>query len=171
VNSDSPAYHIVLRLLRIGLVLSMFWVWWSVYIGLPFQDGDTAFNSMRQAPETLLTISLQPSQVAEGQTLEIPVELYPLDLTAVEREFYSERRAGVRFDDFLLKKLNGRPALKAKFDRDGGASLMVPQGSWWLYTTLLGTVTTEWRVPLNVSGTRQQISLTTENQYMRWKAF
>jgi len=36
---------------------------------------------------------------------------------------------------------------------------------------LLGTVTTEWRVPLNVSGTRQQISLTTENQYMRWKAF
>jgi len=67
VNSDSPAYHIVLRLLRIGLVLSMFWVWWSVYIGLPFQDGDTAFNSMRQAPETLLTISLRPSQVTKGK--------------------------------------------------------------------------------------------------------
>jgi hypothetical protein len=119
----------------------------------------------------MLAIKLSPSQLLEGQSLEIPVELYPIDLTAVQHEYYSERRAGVRFEDFLQKKLNGRQTLQAKLDRDGGGALMVPEGSWWIYATLNGAVTTEWRVPLNVSGLRQQVDLTPANEYMRWKSF
>jgi hypothetical protein len=170
VKRDSLSYHIIIGLLRVALVLSLTWACWAIYRNLS-TDGGAVPHRTQSSAQTMLAIRLSPSQLLEGQSLEIPVELYPIDLTAVQHEYYSERRAGVRFEDFLQKKLNGRQTLQAKLDRDGGGALMVPEGSWWIYATLNGPVTTEWRVPLNVSGARQQIDLTSANEYMRWKSF
>ena len=170
MNSDGTAYNLLLRLLRIGLVLALFAVWWSVYKRVPVDESDSGSSGTPQR-QTLLTVNLHPADLTQGQTLEIPFDLYPVDLSAVEREFYSERRVGIRFDDFLSRKLHGRQTLQAKFDHEGIATVMVPQGVWWLYATLPGSATSEWRLQLNVSGERQNIVLTPDNQYMKWKAF
>jgi hypothetical protein len=119
----------------------------------------------------MLTIKLQPSGLTEGGSLEIPVELYPIDVTAVQHEFFSERRAGIRFEDFLRQKMNGQTMVKSQLDRDGGTTLMLRQGTWWLYATLNGAVTAEWRLPVNVAGRRQEVELSRTNVYERRQTF
>jgi hypothetical protein len=170
VTKDSFSYFIVIVLLRFALVLTLFGVCRSVYRRTPGGGGGGSFIA-EQAPETMLTIKLQPSGLTEGGSLEIPVELYPIDVTAVQHEFFSERRAGIRFEDFLRQKMNGQTMVKSQLDRDGGTTLMLRQGTWWLYATLNGAVTAEWRLPVNVAGRRQEVELSRTNVYERRQTF
>jgi hypothetical protein len=47
----------------------------------------------------------------------------------------------------------------------------VGQGSWWVHAVLSGEEDIEWRLPINVTGSRQVIELTTQNAYGRTKSF
>lgn len=160
----------VLRILRIGLVAALVWATISIYSRIPDDSGAIA-QATERLPQTLVSVHLKQPVDTPVQDLKIPVDFYPIDITASEREFFSERRTGVRFEDFLKQKMGEKAPLKAELDKDGSAALMVPRGSWWLYATLHGAVTTEWRLALNITGQRQDVVLNSENEYMRWKNF
>ena len=169
VNKQSPAYNIVAVGLRVALILALGAAVWSIYRRLP--GDDPAMNGAGTIGETTLLVSLRPSPEERDAPVDIPVELYPVDVAAVRREYQSELRAGMRFDDFLTQRMNGRVPIKARLDKEGRAALMVPPGKWWVHATLAGTLNVEWRLPVNVSGRRQTIELTPENAYARMKSF
>jgi hypothetical protein len=169
VNTEGFAYHIATALVRIALLLALFGAVWSVYRGLPVDevtaDGGVSANT------TALSIQLLPSAVDEGASLSVPVELYPVDIAAVRREYASEPRPGVRFDDFLKRRMSGRTPLEAQLNPQGQATLNVTPGKWWVHAALAGQHNVEWRLPINVYGRRQTIQLTSDNAYARTKTF
>lgn len=108
-----------------------------------------------------------------GSPLNIPVELYPVDVSSAEREFRSQPRPGQRFDDFLAQRMGGRAPMKTQLDSEGRGSLGVPRGNWWLHAMLEfpEEESLEWRLALNVMGRRQTVELAPENAYQRTKKF
>ena len=76
----------------------------------------------------MLQIVLRPMGI-NAATLDIPVELYPVDIVAVRHENFTERRAGKRFDDFLNERMQGRNPVNAKFDKDGQTTIVVNAGA------------------------------------------
>jgi hypothetical protein len=170
VNTRSSAYNIIAVCLRIVLLLALGAALWSIYKKLPEDDG-VGMNGARSTNETALLVILHSSPDDADAALDIPVELYPVDLAAVRREYQSELRAGMRFDEFLAQRMNGRTPIKARLDKDGRATLMVPPGKWWIHATLIGALNVEWRLPVNVAGLRQTAELTPENAYARMKSF
>ena len=90
---------------------------------------------------------------------------------AVRHEFFTEPRAGKRFEDFLKERMKGRSPINARLDKQGQGSVTLAPGSWWLHATLSGDEQLEWRLPVTVSGTRQVIELTPQNAYTRSKTF
>ena len=73
-----------------------------------------------------------------GVALDMPVELYPVDIVAVRHEYFTERRAGKRFDDFLNERMNGRTSINVRLDEKGQSSvcsqsrqLVGPCGAVW----------------------------------------
>lgn len=128
------------------------------------------------ASQTALLIVLVPAAEDTG-ALNIPVQLYPVDLAAARREFFdpdnrrSQRRAGVRFDDFLKQRMNGRAPIETQLNERGQKTIMVTSGKWWIHATLTGTHNTEWRLPVNIYGRKQTVELTSGNAYARTKSF
>lgn len=103
--------------------------------------------------------------------LDIPIEIYPVDIVAVRHEYFTERRAGKRFDDFLSERMKGRTPVTARLDRQGQTSVVISPGTWWVHAVLSGEEDLEWRLPINVSGPKQVIELTSQNAYGRTKSF
>jgi hypothetical protein len=103
--------------------------------------------------------------------LEIPVELYPIDIVSVRDEYFTERRAGKRFDDFLTERMKGRTPVTAKLDKQGQTSVAVNHGDWWLHALLGGDEQLEWRLPIKVHGRKQIVELNSENIYTRTRSF
>jgi hypothetical protein len=103
--------------------------------------------------------------------LDIPIEIYPVDIVAIRHEYFTERRAGKRFDDFLHERMNGRTPVNARLDRHGQTSVVIGPGAWWVHAVLTGEEDLEWRLPINVSGPQQLIELTAQNAYGRTKSF
>jgi hypothetical protein len=173
VKPESFSYQLLTIVLRLALILALFFCGWSIYRRMPGAPPSAthAGDDAGGGEQTTLSITLHVGDDGQGTGLDIPVELYPVDVAAAQREFLSERRAGIRFDDFLEKRLDGRNIFKARLDNNGGATLLVPEGTWWLYATLPGPVTTEWRLPLNVAGRRQSVALTSANVYSRSREF
>jgi hypothetical protein len=155
--------------LRIALIVALGAAVWSIYRRLP--GDDPALNGAGSTSETMLLITLRPPPDDPEAALDIPIELYPVDVAAVRREYQSELRAGMRFDDFLAQRMNGRATIKARLDKEGHAALTVPSGKWWVHAILAGTLNVEWRLPINVAGRRQTAELTSENAYARMKSF
>ena len=120
--------------------------------------------------ETTLQIVLRQPRHAE-QTLDIPVELYPVDVVAVRHEYFTERRAGKRFDDFLNERMQGRQTVTAKLDKQGQGMVVVSAGNWWMHARLEGEEELEWRLPVNVGGRNQTVELTSQNVYTRARSF
>ncbi len=117
-----------------------------------------------------MQITLRPAGI-NAASLDINVELYPVDIVAVRHEYFTERRAGKRFDDFLNERMQGRRPVNAKLDKDGQATVVVAAGSWWLNAILPGDEDLEWRLPINVAGSKQIVELTSQNVYTRTKSF
>lgn len=171
MNTHSPAYTIISVCLRVALLLALGAAVWNIYQRLPVDERAADPNGARATNPTTLLIALRPVADERDAPLDIPVELYPVDIAAARREYQSEPRAGMRFDDFLAQRMNGRVPIKARLDPAGQAVVMVPPGKWWIHATLAGTLNVEWRLPVNIAGRKQTAELTSENAYARTKSF
>lgn len=141
---------------------------WFIYEKLPHQ---TSSNPQASKAETTLQIVLLPSAASDAEALDIAVELYPFDIVAARHEYFTERRAGKRFDDFLNERMRGRTPVAAKLDKQGQTFVVVTKGNWWLRAKLSGQEDLEWRLPINITGSKQLIELTAQNVYTRSRSF
>jgi hypothetical protein len=168
VKQSSFPSTIIQLILRTGLIAGLVAVGSAIYSRLPDQP---ATEPQAANGETILQIVLRPSLSREAGVLEIPVELYPVDIVSVRDEYFTERRAGKRFDDFLSERMKGRNPVTAKLDRQGQTSVVVNPGNWWLHALLSGDEELEWRLPIKVSGRKQTVELTSQNVYARTRSF
>lgn len=169
MNTRGLAYQSAIVLMRIALVLALVGAGWSVYRRLSADESAT--GGAGDGGTTALSIQLLPSPDDAGVSLSVPVELYPVDIAAVRREYASEPRPGLSFDEFLKRRMRGRTPLEAQLDQQGQATVSVTPGKWWVHAVLEGQRNIEWRLPINAYGRRQTIQLTSENAYARTKTF
>ena len=168
MKTTTISYSLLTVFLRAALVAALFVSGWLVYSKLP-QESDKGTRAANA--ETTLQIVLRSPADNGADALDIAVELYPIDIVATRHEYFTERRAGKRFDDFLSERMKGRTPVSAKLDQQGQASVVVAQGSWWLHAQLSGDENLEWRLPLNVAGRKQIVELSSQNVYTRTRSF
>jgi hypothetical protein len=120
---------------------------------------------------TTLQIVLRQPPDSYVNGLDVAVNFYQVDIVAVRHEFFTEPRAGKRFEDFLRDRIKGRPPVSARLDKQGQGSVALTPGSWLLHVTLPGDEQIEWRLPVKVAGTKQIIELNTQNAYTRSRSF
>lgn len=168
MNTRGLTYNLVTAALRVALLIALVGAGWNIYRQLPsggLGEADDAES------ETALLIVLRTSPRDSGASVNIPVQLYPVDLSAVHREYGFEPRPGVRFEDFLNERMQGRSPVKTQLDGRGQATVMVSPGRWWVHALLSGSLNVEWRFPVNISGRQQTIELNAGNIYARTKSF
>lgn len=168
MNSPSIPYRLATVFLRALLVAALFISGWFIYVKLPHQSSK---NPATSPAETTLQIVLQQRAGRGAEPLDISVDLYPVDVVAVRNEYFTERRAGKRFDDFLSERMEGRKPIIAKLDKQGQTIVVVSPGTWWLHAVLSGEEDLEWRLPVNVAGSKQTVELNSQNVYTRTKSF
>ena len=159
-------YGVITLLLRAGLVVALVSAGWVIYNQLPYRS---AANPQAARGETTVQIVLRPSPGVEA--LDIPIELYPIDIVAVRHEYFTERRAGKRFDDFLSERMKGRSPITARLDKQGQTTVVVNPGNWWVHALSSGEEDLEWRLPISVAGRNQTVELTSQNVYTRTRSF
>ena len=167
MKQTSLSYRLLTIGLRAALIISLIASGWLIYFRIPYAPQEQIATTQG---ETTLQIVLRGSNLNAG-ALDIPVELYPIDIVAVRHEYFTERRAGKRFDDFLSERMKGRTPVSARLDKQGQTSVELNPGSWWLHALLAGEEELEWRLPLTVTGKKQTIELTAENVYTRTRSF
>jgi len=180
VSDSSPAaHHLLVAALRVALVFALVGAGWLIYRRLPQDDTTTApaagLGANRLARDTLLRIVLQtppPGDTADTASPPVNlVKLYSIDVAAAQREFYDERRPGLRFEDFIVRRMGARQPITTNLDAEGQTIVYVPPGRWWIHATLTGPQETNWRLPVNVAGREQTVELNQANAYMRTKKF
>ena len=153
--------------LRVALVFILGGAGWSIYKHLPV--GTSEINPGTDT--TSLQIVLRQSGDITASNLDIPLELYPIDIVAVRHEFFTEPRAGKRFEDFLKERMKGRSPVSARLDKQGRGTVVLTPGNWWLHAKLSGDEDLEWRLPVSVTGPKQTVELTPQNAYTRSRTF
>lgn len=153
--------------MQVGLVLALAGAGWQIYKRLPISPSEPGSD---RGATTLQIVMERPSE-AGAMALDVTVDLYPVDVIAVRHEYFTEPRAGKRFDDFLKERMKGRSPVTAHLDKQGLGSVTLAPGNWWLHAKLAGDEELEWRLPLSVSGTNQTLQLNAQNAYTRSKAF
>lgn len=180
MSTSSPAAHrLLVAALRVALVLALVGAGWLIYRRLPPDDAPTGLGASRQARDTLLRIVLLPPRLNNGNADDaaaaLPssasVQLYSIDVAAAQREFFDERRPGMRFEDFIVRRMGARQPITTQLDPQGQTILYVPPGRWWIHATQTGAQEITWRLPVNVAGREQTVELTDANAYMRTKKF
>ncbi len=173
MNTRSFKSNVVIHCLRVALVVALVGAGWALYRKLP--DGGSLPTMNGAGGQTSVSIMLRPapSEDAAATALNVPVELYSVDVAAVRREFFDpdNRRAGLRFETFLSQRMKGRPPVAAQLDATGHTTLSVAPGKWWIHATLIGAQSLEWRLPVNITGQRLTIELTPANAYTRTESF
>ena len=157
---------VVILALRVALIVALVGAGWLIYRQLPA----TASGAAEDVRTTNLQIVLHQSENG-GPALDVQVSLYPVNVVAVRHEFFSEPRAGKRWDDFLKERMKGRSPVNVKLDKEGKGSATLAPGSWWLHAKLKGEEEIEWRLPVTVIGAKQVIELTSQNAYTRSRVF
>lgn len=158
---------LAIRILQAALVIVLVGAAWLIYKRLPNSPNEE--QSERGA--TTLQIVMERPPESNVVALDVAVDLYPVDLVAVRHEFFTEPRAGKRFDDFLKERMRGRSPITAHLDKQGRGSVTLPPGNWWLHAKLSGDEELEWRLPVSVGGAKQTLQLNTQNAYTRSRAF
>jgi hypothetical protein len=153
--------------LQVLLVLLLAGAGWWIYRQLPAGGAEGGAN--QQTTDLQIFIRQTPESV--GPSLDVAVSLYPVDIIAVRHEFFTEPRAGKRFEDFLKERMKGRSPVNARLDKQGHGAVSLAPGSWWLHATLSGDEQLEWRLPVTIVGAKQVIELTPQNAYTRSKTF
>ena len=166
MKSPFTVRGIVIVALQAALILALVGAGWSIYRQLPTSGNGDRHN---RGTATLQIVLRQPPD-SPNAPLDVSVRLYEVDIVAVRHEFFTEPRAGKRFEDFLKDRIKGRP-ISARLDKQGQGTVALSPGSWLLHATLEGDEQLEWRLPLKVTGTKQIIELTTQNAYTRSKSF
>ena len=169
MKKESPVIEIVTVILRMALPVALLMAGWSVYRKLPAWPTG-ARSEARSATETTLQIILRQPSNYHGP-LDVVIDLYPIDVSAAQREYLSKPHAGTSFEDFLKGRMNGREAVRSRLDRNGQATLSIAEGNWWVVAQLSGDNEIEWRLPISVTGRKQSVELTSENAYGRTKVF
>jgi hypothetical protein len=167
VDKRSPVIDVVIVILRTALPVALLMAGWNVYRNLPASDQS---GESRSPTETSLQIVLRQPPNYHGP-LDVAVDLYPIDVSAAQREFLSKPHAGASFEDFLKNRMEGRKAVKGRLDKTGQTLLNIGEGNWWVVAQLTGDNEIEWRLPINVTGRKQSVELTAENAYGRSKVF
>lgn len=168
VKTTSISYNLLTLFLRAALVVALLASGWIIYSKLPHENSS---NLKVHTGETTLQIVLRPPVNSGADALDISVEFYPVDIVAARHEYFTERRAGKRFDDFLNERMKGRAPVAAKLDKQGQGVVALSGGSWWLHAQLAGEENLEWRLHLDVAGPRQTVELTPQNIYTRTRSF
>ncbi len=155
-------------MLRVALLIALVGAGWRIYQRLPASDTGAGNDPARP---TTLHIVLRGASDDGGARADVDVRLFAVDVAAAEREFISEHRPGVRFNDFLVRRMQGRAPVAAHLDATGQAFVSVAPGRWWIHAALTGAEEITWRLPVNVTGREQTIELTPDNVYTRTKSF
>ena len=158
--------RLMILALQAGLIFVLVGAAWMIYRQLPAGAAQT--DSVQR---TTLQILIKQTPDSVGQSLDVAVSLYPVDIIAVRHEFFTETRPGKRFEDFLKERMKGRSPISARLDKQGQGAVALSPGSWWLHVTLPGDEQLEWRLPVKVAGVKQIIELTSQNAYTRSKSF
>lgn len=153
-------------LLRVALVAGLVAAAWSVHRSLPAREG--AADEGRGATALRIVLRRPPDAASSAK---VPVQLYSINMTAARSEFESEKRPGVRFEDFATRLMGERRPVNAELDERGEAVVVVAPGRWWVHATLGGSRELTWRLPVNASGREKTVELTPENAYTRAKRF
>lgn len=152
-------------LLRAALVSVLGLAGWQIYKKLP----PLLDRSQQDATTTTVQIVMRNPNEGGPPNLSVAVDLYPVDIVAVQHEYFTERRPGTPYWEFFKEKMKGR--VTAQLDKDGRGSVKLTPGSWWLHAKLTGDEELEWRLPVSVSGAKQMVELTSQNAYTRSKSF
>ena len=168
VTSPSIIFRLATLVLQAALVIGLFSAGWLIYRRLPSHGANQTAN---QASDALIQVILRPGLKVSAVPLNVSVEFYPVDIVAVHHEYFTERRAGKRFDDFLNERMNGRRPVTAHLDQSGQAMVTVSPGNWWVHAAVAGEEDLEWRLPVSIAGPKQTIELTAQNAYTRTKSF
>lgn len=169
MREDHAAIRILEVVLALALLGSLFFAGMRIYRRLPTdQNGDPAATSARQLP---LTIMLRNDLLP--LTSSVAVELYPIDMAALQKQFAAVPRPGKQFEDFLALRLKDVTPVSVATDQKGRAIAHVSAGNWWLHarTSAAGGETLEWRLPLSVSTNQNTVELNRDNAYERAKKF
>jgi hypothetical protein len=161
-------YTLLTVFLRAGLVVALLYSGWLIYSKLPHQNSTPPQATNAQ---TTLQIVLRAPADSNADTLQIDVDIYHFDIVAAHHEYFTERRAGKRLEDFVNDRMKGSARVKARLDPQGKTTVIVNSGSWWLHAQLSGEENLEWRLPLNVTGPKQTVELTPQNIYTRSRSF
>lgn len=165
--TKSIARALAIVFLRVALVALLVLAGWVVYKQLPASDSEVvADNSGSQ-----VQIVLKSIPDIGATRLDVPVDIYPVDIVAVRHEFFTEPRAGKRFEDFLKERMKGRTPINARLDQQGTGTVVLAPGNWWLHAKLSGDEEVEWRLPVTVTREKQTIELTPQNAYTRSRSF
>jgi hypothetical protein len=172
-DTHGPLKKIAAAVAGAGLILALVLAVWGVYRRSPrggsLGQGPAAGAAQAGGAATALRIRLR--RAAGDAQGRIPLQLYPINMTAARNEFDSERRPGQRFEDFATRQMGGRQPLTAELDEQGEAVVTVPPGRWWVHATLSGEREISWRLPVNVNGGEKSVELNEENAYTRAKRF
>jgi hypothetical protein len=169
VDQTETKRHTLALVLRVALLLTLVGAGWRIYQRLP--AGESGARDASNAQATTLHLILRGAGEDASVGAGIDVHLYSVDVAAVQREFGSEHRPGVRFDEFLMRRMQGRAPVSARLDRNGQATVVVAPGRWWIHAALAGAEEITWRLPVNIAGREQTVELTPDNAYMRAKSF
>jgi hypothetical protein len=167
LKSAASLRGLVILALQVLLIAVLVGAGWTIYRRLPANAAD---EHAERGTTTLQIVIRQPPETV-GPALDAAVRLYPVDMVAVRNEFFTEPRAGKRFDDFLKERMKGRSPIDARLDKQGQGAVVLSPGSWWLHATLSGDEQLEWRLPVTVGGAKQTVELTPQNAYTRSKTF
>lgn len=172
--SESPGalQQFLTSLARAALVVALAAGGWAAYRRLPEGDVPRLGERGREDPTVVRIVLRRPSGYDPGQGGPVPVQLYSVNVAAVQDEYRAEgQRPAARFDEFLQRRMGGRPPVRAEFDERGEAFVILPQGRWWVHATLDGPEELTWRLPVNVSGREKTVVLSADNVYTRAKSF
>ena len=158
---------ITITILQLALIAILGGAAWLIYQRLP----STPPDNHGENGTTALQILMERPTGTEPTELDVEVELYPVDVVAVRHEFFTEPRAGKRFDDFLKERMKGRSPVTMHLDKQGRGSITLAPGNWWLHAKLSGDEELEWRLPVSVNGAKQTLQLNAQNAYTRSKTF
>ena len=94
----------VIVALQAALIVSLVGAAWMIYRQLPTSADERYDRNM-----TTLQIVLRQPPDSYVNGLDVAVNFYQVDIVAVRHEFFTEPRAGKRFEDFLRDRIKGRP--------------------------------------------------------------
>ena len=165
-ESTDTSRWVLILVLRVNLVVMIIGAVWLVYRELPATSTDVTTD----ARTTNVQIFLRDPDNG-GPSLDVQVNLFPVDIVAVRHEFFSVPRVGKRLDDFVKERMKGRSPVTTRLDKQGQGSVVLPSGSWWLHAKLSGDEELEWRLPVTIGGPKQVIELTPQNAYTKSMKF